>query len=868
MALNKLRIDSVDVKDKRVFIRVDFNVPQDKADPSIITNTQRIDAALPTIQYCLGKGCRSVVLCSHLGRPDGSAIQKYSLEPVAKCLEGKIGKPVTFLKDCVGPEVEAACASPATGTVILLENCRFHVEEEGKGVDASGAKIKADKDATKKFRESMAKLADIYCSDAFGTAHRGHSSMVGEGYAVKCSGFLVAKELAAFAKVLDTPAKPVLAILGGAKVSDKIQLILNLLDKVNMMIIGGGMAFTLLKVSQGITIGDSLFDKEGAEIVPQIIEKAKAKGVEIILPVDFIISSKFGDDGEIKSADLASGIPSGFMGLDCGPKSVELNNAAIQKAKTIIWNGPMGVFEMKPFENGTKSMMDKIVEVTKSGAITVIGGGDTATACKKYDTEDKVTHCSTGGGASLELLEGKVLPGVAALDDAPRGGGGGSMKIMQVRAREIFDSRGNPTVEVDLCTEVALFRAAVPSGASTGIYEALEMRDEDKSRLLGKGVLKAVANVNDIIGPKLIGMDVTDQVKIDKLMVEELDGTKNEWGWSKSKLGANAILAVSMALARAGAAASEMPLYQYLAKLSGKPTDRFVMPVPALNVINGGSHAGNRLACQEFMILPVGAASFKEAMIIGAEVYHTLKSCIKKKYGQDACNVGDEGGFAPSVQDNDEALDILMDAIEKSGHAAKVKIGTDVAASEFYIADTKMYDLDFKNPNSPPEMKKTAAQMVDYYKAWINKYPLVSIEDPFDQDDWDAYKLFMDAVGKDQQIVGDDLLVTNPNRIKKALEVGACNALLLKVNQIGSISEAIEAAVMSQKAGWGVMVSHRSGETEDSFIADLVVGLRTGQIKTGAPCRSERLAKYNQLIRIEEELGPLCSFAGTSFRNP
>merc|ERR1711920_786166 len=378
----------------------------------------------------------------------------------------------------------------------------------------------------------------------------------------------------------------------------------------------------------------------------------------------------------------------------------------------------------------------------------------------------------------------------------------------------------------------------------------------------------AVNNVNDIIAPKLVGMDITEQSKIDKLMVEEMDGSKNEWGWSKSKLGANAILAVSMAVCRAGAAASQMPLYQYIAKLSGKPTDRFVMPVPSFNVINGGSHAGNRLACQEFMILPVGASSFKDAMKIGAEVYHTLKGVIKKKYGQDACNVGDEGGFAPSVQANEEALDVLLEAIKKSGHESKVKIGTDVAASEFYDAKSKLYDLDFKNPDSPQEMKKTADQMIEVYKGWISKYPFVSIEDPFDQDDWDAYKSCMNAIGADQQIVGDDLLVTNPKRIAKALEVGACNALLLKVNQIGSITESIEAATMSQKAGWGVMVSHRSGETEDSFIADLVVGLRTGQIKTGAPCRSERLAKYNQLLRIEEELGPLATYAGEKFRAP
>merc|ERR1712023_126784 len=270
------------------------------------------------------------------------------------------------------------------------------------------------------------------------------------------------------------------------------------------------------------------------------------------------------------------------------------------------------------------------------------------------------------------------------LDDAPAGGAVSS-KIVKLFAREIFDSRGNPTVEVDLLTDVHLFRAAVPSGASTGVYEALELRDGDKKRLLGKGVLKAVDNVNNIIGPKLVGMDVTKQAEIDKLMVEIMDGTQNDWGWSKSTIGANAVLAVSMAICRAGAASMQIPLYEYIAYLAGRPTDKFVMPVPCLNVINGGSHAGNRLACQEFMICPVGAGTFREAINVGAEVYHTLKSVIKKKYGQDACNVGDEGGFAPSVQDNNEALDVLMEAINKSGHAAKIKIGTDVAASEFFV---------------------------------------------------------------------------------------------------------------------------------------------------------------------------------------
>merc|ERR1719163_789345 len=354
---------------------------------------------------------------SHLGRPDGMKKPEFSMAPVAKVLEGIVGKPVTFLSDSSGPEVEAACADPAPGSVILLENLRFNLEEEGKGVDAEGAKVKADKEKVKAFRASLAKLGDIYVNDAFGTAHRAHSSMVGEGFDVKASGFLVAKELAAFSKVLDGPAKPVLAILGGAKVSDKIQLIKNMLDKVNLMIVGGGMAYTFLKVNDGMGIGSSLYDEDGAKIVPDIMKKAAEKNVKIVLPVDFVCSSKFGEDGEIKNSTAADGVPEGFMGLDCGPESVKKNAEAVMEAKTNIWNGPMGVFEMKSFETGTKSMMDTMVEVTKTGTVTVIGGGDTATACKNYDTEDKVTHCSTGGGASLELLEGKVLPGVDTLTD-------------------------------------------------------------------------------------------------------------------------------------------------------------------------------------------------------------------------------------------------------------------------------------------------------------------------------------------------------------------------------------------------------------------------------------------------------------------
>lgn len=415
MALNKLSIDALDLKDKRVLMRVDFNVP---IKDGVITNNQRIVAALDSVKYALDKGAKSVVLMSHLGRPDGQKVEKYSLKIVSEELKKLLSRDVLFLSDCVGPEVEEKCANPPNGTIILLENLRFHIEEEGKGVDASGAKVKAKPEDVEKFRASLTKLGDVYVNDAFGTAHRAHSSMVGVNLPQKASGFLMKKELEYFAKALHNPVRPFLAILGGAKVADKIQLIENMLDKVNEMIIGGGMSFTFLKTLNNMEIGDSLYDEAGSKIVANLMEKAKKNGVQIHLPEDFVTADKFAENATTGTATVESGIPKGTMGLDCGPKSVEKFSAAISRAKTIVWNGPVGVFEWDNFANGTKAVMDKVVEVTKSGATTIIGGGDTATCCAKWKTEDKVSHVSTGGGASLELLEGKTLPGVAALSDA------------------------------------------------------------------------------------------------------------------------------------------------------------------------------------------------------------------------------------------------------------------------------------------------------------------------------------------------------------------------------------------------------------------------------------------------------------------
>jgi enolase len=432
--------------------------------------------------------------------------------------------------------------------------------------------------------------------------------------------------------------------------------------------------------------------------------------------------------------------------------------------------------------------------------------------------------------------------------------------ITGVKGREIIDSRGNPTVEVDIITDKGTFTASVPSGASTGMYEAVELRDGG-SRYMGKGVLKAVENVNSALADAVMGLDVSDQRAVDEAMLKA-DGTPN-----KGNLGANAILGVSLAASKAGAAAKGIPLWKHYAEIAGNPVPE-TLPVPCFNVINGGEHAGNKLAFQEFFVIPTGAETFTESMEIGCEVFHNLKKVIKGKFGGDATLIGDEGGFAPPC-DVESGLAMIMEAADKAGHLNKISVGLDVASSEFKVDGKNQYDLDFKTSGADKNasLLLSGDELIAFYKEMIAKYPIVTIEDPFDQNDWDNWTKFCQDVGKDVQIVGDDLTVTNPIKIKEAVEKGSANCLLLKVNQIGSISESIDAVTLSKQNGWGVMTSHRSGETEDSYIADLAVGLCTGQIKTGAPCRGERTAKYNQLLRIEAELGAAAKYPGASFRS-
>jgi len=421
--------------------------------------------------------------------------------------------------------------------------------------------------------------------------------------------------------------------------------------------------------------------------------------------------------------------------------------------------------------------------------------------------------------------------------------------IESIQAQEILDSRGNPTVEVEVRLDDGSWgRAAVPSGASTGVHEALELRDGDKSRYLGKGVTQAVENVNTKIADELVGWDATEQIAIDRRMLE-LDGTKN-----KSNLGANAILGTSLAVAKAAANSMDLPLYKYVGGLFAH-----VLPTPMMNILNGGAHtAWQSTDAQEFMVMPLGASTFAEGLRWGAEIYHALKSVLKA-HGY-VTLVGDEGGYAPGLKANVEAVEVILEAIDKAGFKAgkDVAIALDPAASEFYDEEKKIY-------NMRKEGKQfDSAQMVDFWKSWVDQFPIVSIEDGLAQDDWEGWKIMTKELGDRLQIVGDDLLVTNPERIQKAIEEKACNSVLIKLNQIGSLTETLEAVEMTQRNGWTAVTSHRSGETEDSTIADLAVALNTGQIKTGAPARSDRVAKYNQLLRIEAELGDVAQYAGWS----
>ena len=742
--------------------------------------------------------------------------------------------------DALGLGTEDAVKRMRPGDVLMLENLRFHAEEEAN--DPA-------------FAAALAAYADIYVNDAFGTAHRAHASTVGVPKLLPAyAGLLMERELEMLSKLLEAPERPFAAILGGAKVSDKIRVIDHLLTKVDMLVLGGGMANTFL-LAQGKAIGKSLAEPDRVEDARRILSSAANNGVRVILPVDVIVAKEVTRGTEYKTLP-AEKIPASWHIVDLGKASQDLMVEALADVQTVFWNGPLGVFEIPSFAHGTKAVARLLAERADAGATVVVGGGDSVAAVTQQGLADRMTHISTGGGASLEFLEGRELPGVTVLHGSAGAGQGPQVSTMieVVDAREILDSRGNPTVEVDIVlSDGSVGRAAVPSGASTGVHEAVELRDGDKARYGGKGVRRAVANVTDTIGPAIYGLDAADQPGIDALLCE-LDGTPN-----KSVLGANAILGVSLACAHAAAASYDLPLYRYLGGVGAR-----ILPVPMFNILNGGKHAQDSTDFQEFMAMPVGADTFEEALRAGSEVFWALRSILHEE--GHATGQGDEGGFAPSLPSNEAAVEVILRAIERAGYrpGEDVAIALDPATSELVEPGTGADGAPTRYVLAREGRTLESGELVDLWADWAARYPIVSIEDGLAEDDWSGWQHLTERLGGTVQLVGDDLLVTNTERIARAIEASAANSVLIKLNQIGTLTETIDAIALARGAGWSAVVSHRSGETEDTTIADLVVAMGTGQIKTGAPSRSERVAKYNRLLRIEGELGDSARYPGRS----
>ena len=938
--MDKLTIRDADVAGKRVFVRVDFNVPL--ADGKV-QDDSRVRAAIPTIITLVQAGAR-VILASHLGRPNGKVTDSLRLRPVGQRLTELLRRNVPVTGDALGVGTEDALRRMRPGEIVLLENLRFHPEEEANDPD---------------FAATLASYADLYVNDAFGTAHRAHASTVGIAKLLPAyAGLLMERELTMLSKLLEAPERPFAAILGGAKVSDKIKVIDNLLTKVDLIILGGGMANTFL-LAQGKTIGKSLAEPDRVEDARRILARAEKNKVRVVLPVDVIVAKEVTRGTEYKTL-LAEKIPASWHIVDLGKASQDLMVEALADVRTVFWNGPLGVFEIPSFAHGTNAVARMLADRAEHGATVVIGGGDSVAAITRQGLADKMTHISTGGGASLEFLEGRTLPGVEVLLDRPkpekakpatkkaaakvpaakvasvkapasktppakiapvkapasktppakiaaaakaptgqdrrreattgqdrcrqdhigqvlagedhlgqgrhghlRGPQAGPEEVHDDReppvtlidgvdAREILDSRGNPTIEVDIVlVDGSVGRAAVPSGASTGAHEAVELRDDDPARFGGKGVLTAVRNVTDRIAPELLGLDASDQAGIDALLID-LDGTPN-----KGELGANAILGVSLACAHASAAAYDLPLYRYLGGVGAR-----TMPVPMFNILNGGKHAQDSTDFQEFMVMPVGVGTYAEALRAGSEIFAALRSILHDE--GHATGQGDEGGFAPSLTSNEAAVEVILRAIERAGYrpGEDVAIALDPATTELVEAGSGADGAPTRYVLAKEGRTLESSELVDLWADWTARYPIVSIEDGLAEDDWLGWGQLTERLGGYVQLVGDDLLVTNTERIARAIELHAANSVLIKLNQIGTLTETIEAIELARAAGWSAVVSHRSGETEDTTIADLVVAMGTGQIKTGAPSRSERVAKYNRLLRIEGELGDGARYLG------
>ena len=737
--------------------------------------------------------------------------------------------------------------------MLLLENLRFHAEEE-----------KNDP----KFAAALASYADIYVNDAFGTAHRAHASTVGVARLLPAyAGLLMEAEITALSGLLENPARPFAAVVGGAKVSDKIKVLEHLLTKVDLLVVGGGMANTFL-LAQGKAIGKSLAEPDRVDAARAIMAAAEAKGVPVILPVDVIVAKEVTRGTEYKTLP-AEKIPASWHIVDTGVKSRQLMEEALEPARTVFWNGPLGVFEIPSFAHGTKAMARFLAAKAEGGATVVVGGGDSVAALAaagpgRQDDPHQHRRRRLARVPRGPRAAGHRRPAWTGRRPAPyrrhqrgRGRGGPGMTIDTtidgVDAREILDSRGNPTIEVDVVlVDGSVGRAAVPSGASTGANEAVELRDGDKARFGGKGVLTAVANVVDRIGPELLGLDAADQPGIDRLLID-LDGTPNKARPRRER--APRRLARLRARGRGGPRPAAVPLPRRRRRAdparSRSSTSSTAASTPRTRPTSRSSWS-----CRS------ASPTFAEALRAGAEIFAALRGILHAD--GHATGQGDEGGFAPSLKSNEAAVEVILRAIEKAGYrpGEDVAIALDPATSSILVPGSGVDGAPFRYRLEREGRTLDSGELIDLWASWVDRYPIVSLEDGLAEDDWAGWAELTRRLGDRVQLVGDDLFVTNPIFIARGIAEHSANSVLIKLNQIGTLTETIEAIELARRAGWSAVVSHRSGETEDTTIADFVVAMGTGQIKTGAPSRSERVAKYNRLLRIAGELGDEARYLG------
>ena len=834
--MDKLTIRDVDASGKRVFVRVDFNVPLQDGK---VTDDSRIRASIPTIRALLGQGAR-VILASHLGRPDGKVQDGLRLRPVAERLSQLLRLNVPCTGDALGLGTEDAVRRLRPGEALLLENLRFHVEEE-KNDPA--------------FAQALADYADLYVNDAFGTAHRAHASTVGIAKLLPAyAGLLMEAEIKALSGLLEQPERPFAAVVGGAKVSGKIEVLTNLMDKVDLFVVGGGMANTFL-VAQGKSVGKSLAEYDRVDDAKRILAMAESKGVRIVLPIDVIVAKEVTQGTEYKTL-LAEKIPASWHIVDVGKQSLAAMEEALEPARTVFWNGPLGVFEIPSFAQGTRAMARFLADKAdwrcdRRRRRRRLGGGRPAAGPGRADDpyqhrRRRVARIPRGPRAA-----GHRRP--AGPPDQWNGEHVSSTFIAAIDAREILDSRGNPTIEVDvILDDGSVGRAAVPVGRVDGRQRGgrAARRRQGPLRRQGRPEGRRQRRRHDRAGARGRGRcrPGSDRRRADR---------------ARRDRRTRAISGRTPSSACRSPAPTPRPRRTTCrstatSAASGRPRCRSRSSTSSTAASTPSTRPTSRSSWSPRSASP----PTPDALRAGAEVFAALRGILHD--GGFAVGQGDEGGFAPSLPSNEAAVEVILRAIEKAGYrpGEQIAIALDPAASSFLVEGTGSGGVPGRYRLEREDRTLDSAELIELWATWIAKYPIVSLEDGLAEDDWPAWQELTARLGDRVQLVGDDLLVTNPAFIARGIEERAANSVLIKLNQIGTLTETIAAIDLARRAGWTAMVSHRSGETEDTTIADFVVAMGIGQIKTGAPSRSERVAKYNRLLRIDGELGSTGRYLG------